>query len=237
MKANVRRWLPSSPVDGPGNRFVVFFQGCNLNCLYCHNPETIDISNEDSSDEYELNLDELVKEIEKRQDFITGVTFSGGECTLQLEALEYLTTKIKALNLDVIVDTNGHMSKSRFQELLEFTDKLIFDMKAFDEQEHKSLTGHSNRLILSNIMEALEANKVYEIRVVVVPEIMDNERNVEKAAFMIAQSSPKTQLKLIKFRDHGVRETEVTMTSPDDDYMEVLKEIAANVGVENIVVV
>ena len=73
MNLKINKIINFSSVDGPGNRLVVFAQGCNLNCIYCHNPETIDYNQEG----YMIDVDDLVKRVVDAKNFISGVTFSG----------------------------------------------------------------------------------------------------------------------------------------------------------------
>ncbi len=85
MEGFVRKILNSSAVDGPGNRMVIFLQGCNLNCTYCHNPETIDIIKEAHDSIQIMKPEDILERVLKVKPFISGVTFSGGECTLQYD--------------------------------------------------------------------------------------------------------------------------------------------------------
>ena len=88
--------IKDSIVDGPGLRFVVFTQGCNHNCLGCHNPQTHDLKGG-----YEISVSELA-EIMAEQRLIRGVTLSGGEPFLQAEALIPFATIVKKNSLNLI---------------------------------------------------------------------------------------------------------------------------------------
>ena len=87
MKGIVNKIIPFSNVDGPGNRLSIFFQGCNYDCLYCHNPETIKVFNEYNYTEYDyieneiiraMTVEDIIKEIDDVSSFISGITVSGG---------------------------------------------------------------------------------------------------------------------------------------------------------------
>ena len=100
MKGVINKIIPFSNVDGPGNRLSIFFQGCNYDCIYCHNPETIEIFNENSKQNISENItimsiEDVLKEIEEVVNFISGITVSGGECTLQWKFLTELFKKVK----------------------------------------------------------------------------------------------------------------------------------------------
>ena len=91
-RALVADIIPFSWVDGPGNRFVIFLQGCNFDCKACHNPQTIPL---DSVHAKRMSVDELLEQIRDAMPHISGVTVSGGEATLQAEFVYSLFLKLK----------------------------------------------------------------------------------------------------------------------------------------------
>ena len=93
-------------VDGPGVRFVVFFQGCPMRCQYCHNPDTWKIE-----DGEEMTADEIIDRFERNRSFYQtgGITATGGEPMLQLDFLTELFTKAKAKGIHTCLDTSGIM--------------------------------------------------------------------------------------------------------------------------------
>jgi anaerobic ribonucleoside-triphosphate reductase activating protein len=239
IKGYVRKIINFSSVDGPGNRTVIFLQGCNLNCLYCHNPETIPQYHSllDEADQVKLmSVAEIIKQLEKLKDFIRGVTISGGECTLQFDFLLELVMALKKHNYEVFLDTNGYVDIAKMEQLISYVDYFMFDFKAFHETDHKKITGKSNRKIKRNIKMAGLFNKVYEIRTVVVPQLIDNKDNIEKTAQLIKSIDSNIRLVLIKYRPHGVREGLINGKTPTDEEMMVLKDIAQKKGIENIII-
>ena len=104
MEAVVNKIIPFSAVDGPGNRTAIFLQGCNFNCQYCHNPETIGKKNPYTK---LMTPEEVMAEVEKNIPFVRGITVSGGECTLQADFLKELFTLAKSRGLTTLVDSNG----------------------------------------------------------------------------------------------------------------------------------
>ena len=115
IKGVINKILPFSSVDGPGNRTGIFMQGCNFNCAYCHNPETIEIGH--SKLTLSMTVEEVIKEIVKTKAFISGITVSGGECTLQQEFLTALFKEVKKMDLSTFVDTNGSVPFNELPEL------------------------------------------------------------------------------------------------------------------------
>lgn len=277
FKGLVNKIIPFSSVDGPGNRTAIFFQGCNFDCLYCHNPETIKmckhcgtclssckfdaISMVEGSviwDESKckncdtclkicgngcgpkhkrMNVEEILEEIIKVKSFISGITVSGGECTLQNEFLLSLFYKVKELGLTIFVDTNGTTDFYKNKELIGLIDGVMLDIKAFDKQEHKMLTGRDNEVVLENAKYLSSINKLYEIRTVIVPGVLDNSNNVDKISRLISSQNPEIRYKLIKYRPLGVRLDRINASQPTDGMMDELKRIAKDNGCKNVIVV
>lgn len=226
MKIN--KILNFSCVDGPGNRLVVFFQGCNFNCLYCHNPETIN----PASEGFHLSPEGLFKRILEARDFISGVTFSGGECSLQAEGILETGRLLKKEGIELYLDTNFSQPAAVYERLNEVVDRYIVDLKAVQEETHSTITGRSNRQILENIHQFYD--KIYEVRMVVVPGINDSDEALESWIDFILSVDPILPVKLVRFRPYGVREPYDTWEIPDESMMEQWVERAQDRGVQNI---
>lgn len=237
MKGYIRKIINISPVDGPGNRMVVFLQGCNFDCKYCHNPETIEIANKDMNGVSLMAVREVVDKVLFYKDFLAGVTISGGECTVQYDFLIELAKELSFLGISVYIDTNGNFGKSKREELCRYSDKFMLDVKSFDLNEHVELTGVSNNNVIENLKELLSVGKIYEVRTVIVPDIIDNERNVKEISKIIASYDKSVRYKLITFRNHGVRDILKNTPSPEYEYMIKLKGIAEKEGLKNIILV
>lgn len=164
-------------VDGPGVRFVCFFQGCHLECKYCHNRDTWDIN----SGKY-ISADELFNEIMKYKTFITpngGFTASGGEPLLQPYFLISLFKKLKEANIHTAIDTSGMIEiTDNIKELLKYTDLVLLDIKHINPQKCKELVGFSNEKELAFARYLNEHNIPVWIRQVIVPGITDDENDL-----------------------------------------------------------
>ena len=273
----VNKIIPFSAVDGPGNRTAIFLQECNFNCLYCHNPETINKCNScgkcvkvcpvealsvinkkvvwneskcvgcdecigvcefDSTPKTKvMSSDDIIKDLLNVLPFISGITISGGECSLQSEFIGELFKKTKNLGITNFLDSNGYILLKSLPDLYSYMDKAMIDLKSFDNTEHIKLTGKDNYTIIQNIKELAKDNKLYEVRTVIVPEILDNKGNVEKISQLIASLDSFIRYKLIKYRPHGIRKELINTNSPSDEYMEKLKSIAMENGCKNIIIV
>ena len=132
--------------DGPGLRLVVFLQGCPFKCLYCANPDTIAFEGGTMTEP-----DEIVKMAVSQKPFFGrrgGITFSGGEPTMQAKELLPLYAKLKEEGINICIDTNGGAWNSDIEELLRQTDLVLLDCKQFNDERHKDLTGRSNEQTL-----------------------------------------------------------------------------------------
>ena len=128
--------------DGPGIRLVVFLQGCNFRCLYCANPDTIAMQGGTLTP-----IDEIVQKTLNEKPFFGkkgGVTFSGGEPTLQSEALIPLVDALHEHGINVCIDTNGGVHTEAARELYRRVDLVLLDVKQFDNLRHRNLTGRDN---------------------------------------------------------------------------------------------
>ena len=158
-------------VDGPGVRFVVFFQGCPMRCLYCHNPDTWNVEGGQ-----EMTADEILARFERNRSYYRsgGITATGGEPMLQIDFLTELFTKAKERKIHTCLDTSGILfpkMREKTVALMAVTDLVMLDIKHIREEEHKKLTGHSNAGILEFARHLDSIGKPVWIRHVVVPGI------------------------------------------------------------------
>lgn len=182
LKGKIHSIETFGTVDGPGIRFVIFLQGCNFRCLYCHNPDTWC---DDGAEE--KTVDELVDEISKYKRYIEGITVSGGEPLLQMEFVTELFKEVKKQGLSTCLDTNGSVFNladekliSNLNNLLEVTDLVMLDIKHIDENKHKYLTGHSNKNTLEFARFLSNKKKPLWLRYVLVPTINNDFETLTK---------------------------------------------------------
>lgn len=278
MKGFVNKIIPFSPVDGPGNRTVIFLQGCNFNCSYCHNPETINNCNNcgiciescpvgalyltgtgevkwdslicqgcdnclkacpsaSSPKIIEMTVNEVIKEIKKNKLFISGITVSGGECSLQSEFVTELFQKTQKLELTTYLDTNASLLFKERQGLLKVVDQAIVDLKAYDQLEHLKLTGVDNHNVIENLKYLSSVDKLYEVRTVVVPKILNNKYSVKMISSLIAALNPEIRYKLIQYRPVGVRLDMIDSYQPSIEDMKELQQIAIKNGCKQVIII
>lgn len=184
-----------------------------------------------------MTADEIMEVINRVKPFISGITVSGGECTLQMDFLKELFFKVKQLDLSVFIDTNGSIPLWHDQTFLDSFDMAMVDLKAFDRREHIMLTGTDNDHVIKNISFLAERHKLYEVRTVVVEGLLNNEQTIDETSRLIASLDPHIGYKLIKYRPLGVREGMVKGRTPSNETMDRLAGLAEKNGCRNIITV
>ena len=189
-------------VDGPGIRFTLFLQGCNLQCKYCHNRDTWDIN----GGSYQ-SLDEIFDKIMKFKNYIHpngGVTITGGEPLLQTKFIIQLFSKLKQENIHTCIDTTGIVSLNEdIKKVLSLTDLVLLDIKHIDEQKCKELTGKSNKLELEFAKYLSDNNIKMWIRQVLIPEYTDDENDLKKLKQFIDTLNTVEKIELLPFHQLG----------------------------------
>jgi pyruvate formate lyase activating enzyme len=189
--------------DGPGIRTVIFLQGCKLRCVYCHNPDTWAL---DSG--RETSIEELLKPVRQYKSFMDssggGVTISGGEPLLQKRFILNFFKALKKEGFHTCIDTNGmvHLDEVT-DELLEYTDLFLLDIKEMDRTEHIKLTGKPNDLPLAFADYLAEKNHPTWIRHVVVPGYTHNTKTSAQVAERLKGHKNIQRLELLPYHTMG----------------------------------
>lgn len=184
-----------------------------------------------------MTVEEVIKAIENTRPFISGITLSGGECMLQKEFVIELFEEVKKLGLTAFIDSNGSIPFYGDDRLMKAIDAVMLDVKSYDKEEHKMLTGQDNEIVFKNMEYLASINKLYEIRTVIVPDILNNEKNVDSISKRLSELNPSIKYKLIKYRPIGVRTEIIKSSMPSEDMMEKLKSIAIKNGCKDVIVV
>ena len=200
--AKVHSFESFGAVDGPGIRFVIFLQGCHLECKYCHNRDTWDIN----SGKYE-SLDEIFTKVIRYKNYICpngGVTVTGGEPLLQVKFLIELFKKLKEENIHTCIDTSGMVSiTDDIKELLSYTDLVLLDIKHIDDNKCRDLVGKSNKLELEFAKYLSDNNIKMWIRQVIVPGYTDNEEDLLKLKDFIGSLKTVEKVELLPYHNIG----------------------------------
>lgn len=188
--------------DGPGIRTTIFFKGCPIKCLWCHNPESQrycmeDIKNSDGNTETcgkRYTVKELIKEAEKDIIFYEqsggGVTLSGGEVMTQ--NINYITELVKGLyykGISVVIDTCGVARYSNFEKILPYVDRFLYDLKLIDNDMHKFYTGVNNKLVLDNLKKLSDAGACIDLRLIQLDKINNKEEDTNNILNFLKENS------------------------------------------------
>jgi len=222
--------------DGPGIRTTVFFKGCNLSCVWCHNPESQSFATQtltfkekctrcgrcvgrEGDLEFvcyngarkicgaDKGVGEILDEIVADKPFYDasngGVTFSGGECMLQIDFLTELAKACKSQGVSTAIDTAGHVPYDHFRRILPVTDLVLFDLKCMDGDKHKAVTGVDNSLILDNFRRLTSERVTVWARIPVIPTVNDTVEDMQRIKeFILASGSPE-RIDLLPYHDIG----------------------------------
>lgn len=189
-------------VDGPGIRFVLFLQGCHLQCKYCHNRDTWDMK----GGSYK-SLDEIFNKIMNYKNYICpngGVTITGGEPLLQAKFIFELFTKLRKQNIHTCIDTSGMVALTEdIKKVLSVTNLVLLDIKHIDREKCKKLVGFSNKLEL-DFAKYLNDNHIpMWIRQVLIPGYTDDEQDLLKLKDFIASLKMVQKVELLPYHDMG----------------------------------
>jgi len=249
LLARISKILTWSCVDGPGNRMVLFLQGCNFNCAACHNPHTIGQCN-DCGDcvpacpeqalflvdgkivfdpalctNCDICLDvcpikanpmvqtyavcDILEMLRENRTFLTGITISGGEATMQLAFIKALFTAMSRdpdlCHLTRFIDSNGHLGAAGWRSILTVTDRVMLDIKAFDQELHVRLTGRTNTRCLESVRLLHDAGKLHELRYLMIPDQTDSDAEIDALIGFVKSLDGPVNLRLNAYRTHGVR--------------------------------
>ena len=190
-------------VDGPGIRFVLFLQGCHLECKYCHNRDTWDIN----GGEYK-SVDDIVEKVKEYKNYIIpsggGVTVTGGEPLLQVKFLIEFFERLKKEGINTCIDTSGMVALTEdIKEVLKMTDLVLLDIKQIDDEKCKDLVGKSNKLELEFAKYLSDNNIRMWIRQVLIPGYTDDEKDLIKLKEFINTLHTVEKVQVLPYHSMG----------------------------------
>ena len=219
-------------VDGPGVRFVVFFQGCPMRCLYCHNPDTWVAGAGNTFTPSEL-MAKMLRNVAFYQ--TGGITATGGEPLLQLDFLIELFTLAKKNGIHTCLDTSGitfHKAPAyleKIDRLLAVTDLVMLDIKHASDAAHQALTGCSNTPVLAFAEYLNEKGIAMRVRHVLVPGYTDSEEDLAALGRLLQRFSNLEKIEVLPYHTLGKAKYEnLGMPYPLGDTPQLTAKDAAN---------
>lgn len=241
-----------SNVEGQGNRTSIFLQGCKLNCLYCHNPETISRYTPDAK---QVSLEYLYQQVMDAVPFIRGVTISGGEPTIHHKKLVPLFNALRKQGLTCYLDSSGFFDYDSIEPLISVTDKFLFDLKGsgsglqtlcFDRKNQQGVVPQqiiptsqhikpeNLQRNLTNLARLLPLNKVEEVRLVFVTQFFDSKALIREVAELL-KPYPEVLLKIIRVHTKGARDEQGLLPFvPTTEETDQLALFAKQCGIQHI---
>ncbi len=197
MKGYIHSFQSLGASDGPGVRFVVFMQGCNLRCGCCHNPDTWECGVGQ-----EFDTDEVITKILRCREYFGkdgGVTVSGGEPLLQAGFVKELFDKCHENGINTCLDTSGSILNDDIKKLLSVTDRVLLDIKYTNDVDYKRYVGCDLNKPLRFLQCLDERNIPTWIRQVIIPTLNDDDENIERLNAIVQQHKNVDKVELLPF--------------------------------------
>ena len=199
---SVHSWELVTAVDGPGTRLTVFLAGCPLRCLYCHNPDTMQMRRGDP-----VSADELVGRMLRYRGVFAatggGITLSGGEPLMQPAFVGRVLRAAKENGIRTALDTSGFLGAACTDEMLDDVDLVLLDVKSGDPDTYRRVTGQPLAPTLDFGRRLAESGTEIWIRFVLVPGLTDDPENVAKVADYAASLATVTRVEVLPFHQMG----------------------------------
>ena len=215
--------------DGPGIRMVVFLQGCNLKCLYCHNPDTIALKGGE-----EFTIEELVRRACNLKTYFGntgGITISGGEPLLQSKNLYPLFKALKQEGIHTNIDTNGSVFNQDVKQLLDdYTDLVMIDIKHTNQEGYKQITGvHDRETVKALVAHRESSQKPFWLRYVLIPGLTDSPEHLHLLGQTYHHCHYLEKIELQPYHKLGIHKWEAMgeayklMETPENTKEQILK--------------
>jgi pyruvate formate lyase activating enzyme len=181
---------------------TTFLSGCPLQCLYCHNPDTMQMRRGTP-----IEADELLGRMRRYRGVFRssggGLTVSGGEPLMQPAFTARLLRGAQELGIHTALDTSGFLGAACTDAMIEDLDLVLLDIKSGLPDTYRKVTGHDLAPTLEFGRRLTEAGTPIWVRFVLVPGLTDAVENVEAVADHIAALSTVTRVEVLPFHQMG----------------------------------
>jgi pyruvate formate lyase activating enzyme len=230
-----------STVDGPGVRVVAWTAGCQFRCLYCHNPDTWNMMNG-----FPVTVDRAADELRKYRHGLKimagGFTLSGGEPLMQDRFAVRLFAAAKQMGVHTALDTNGFLGDRLSDAELEQIDLVLLDIKGWDSERHRHLTGKDVRPTLDFARRLSARRRPISLRFVLVPGLTDDAEDITQIARFCAELGvvervdvlPFHQLGKFKWEKLGIEYTLQDVQPPTNELVEWTRELFRSAGLRTV---
>lgn len=198
MTGYIHSFQSLGTLDGPGVRFVVFMQGCNLRCGCCHNPDTWALKQGK-----EFSPEEIVAKVIRYREYYKdegGITVSGGEPLLQAKFVHFLFRKCHEEGIHTCLDTSGSILNDDVKELLAETDRVLLDIKYTSEEFYQKYVGCKMEKPIEFLAYLNEKKIPVTMRQVIIPTLNDTEENVRRLKELADKHSCIDKVELLPFK-------------------------------------
>ncbi len=199
---SVHSWELVTAVDGPGTRMTIFLSGCPLRCLYCHNPDTMQMRNGEP-----IEVDELLARIKRYRKIFRrtggGITLSGGEVLMQPAFAARLLRGARELGINTCLDTSGFLGAAATEQMLADTDLVLLDVKSGIPETYQKVTGRALQSTI-DFGDRLDAHGIEMwVRFVLVPGLTDDPENIDAVARIAQRWESMSRLEVLPFHQMG----------------------------------
>ncbi len=198
MEGRVSSIQSMGTVDGPGVRFVVFMQGCNLRCACCHNPETWEMEGGTA-----YTAEAMYEKAARYRSYFGkqgGITLSGGEPLLQTAFAKKLFALCREGEIHTCLDTSGSLFNPEVSDLLSLTDYVLLDIKYTTDALYRKYVGCGIEAPLRFLGELEKRDIKTALRQVIIPGLNDNRENIEALKNLQGQHTCVEKIELLPFR-------------------------------------
>ena len=217
--------------DGEGIRTTIFLCGCPLHCIWCCNPENMAYRDK----AHKMTLQEVEAVVSRQALFFRrcdgGITFSGGEATIQQGFLRSMTERFYDKGYKLSIETCGYFNFEQVRDILEKMDLIFFDLKLMDDRLHQSFTGVSNQIIKENLKKVGQLGIPLVVRIPVIVGVNAFEDNIHATCSFLQKYVPEAKLEFLPYHKLGMDKYEkLGMPTPDEQYESIRKEDIAVSG-------
>ena len=199
---SLHSWELVTAVDGPGTRLTVFLAGCPLRCLYCHNPDTMEMRRGEP-----VAATELLARIKRYTSIFEvtggGITISGGEPLMQPAFVARILRGAKELGIHTAIDTSGYLGAHMTDAMLDDIDLVLLDVKSGDPETYRKVTGRELEPTLTFGRRLADRGVQIWVRFVLVPGLTDDVANVDAVADYVASLATVSRVEVLPFHQMG----------------------------------